>query len=625
MQQNAAKCNKPTVPKLEKGGLSWYNKTNPQHKTIFVEMHMKRLRLFSSLKSKIIACIVGTAAVCSLWLSTQYYRNYNQQLLRNNEQLTQANIEFILRSIDDQLTAVEFYSSGILSNQSFYELLSSNVETPDSKLVLVSLQEELRMQMYRSIVQDYIERVLVQGENGAMIQWSATFGSLQDGRQVEQQPFFTQSVSSSRVDWVGLGDSIVSNNLYTKPIIPLLRPFFSDTGERRLGWLYIECSTDILQDVLQKYPVADGSEVSLFSDQGLYLAHSDPARIGQEVPQFAELSAALVGDSGSTEWNGQVLVYRRSEKTGWCIVQSTPMANLTVQQHTFFEFSGQILLVGAAFVLLVGWLLSANLTRPIQRLTAHLQKVQGGEFEADPALEGDDEIGRIGRTVNEMTLSIRQLLQENREKEKNKRQLEMKVLQSQINPHFLYNTLNSIKWMATIQNAPAIAEVTVSLSRLLRNVAAGTDQKVTLEEELSLLKEYIKIQKLRYGEKFEVFFDDELDQYGQLHIVKMTLQPLVENAIFHGIEPKDGPGNIYLSACTQQGALHIIVEDDGVGMQVTPGALPTTSDARKERFSSIGLRNIDQRLKLCYGSQYGLTLESEPGAYTRVIVTIPEE
>ncbi len=586
---------------------------------------MKCLRFFSSLKSKIIACIVGIAAACSLWLSVQYYHNYNQQLLQNNEQLTQANIEFIMRSIDDQLDAVEFYSSGILSNRSFYELLSSQMENPDSKMDLVSLQEELRLQMYRSIVQDYIERVLVQGENGAMIQWSATFGSLQDSQQVEQQPFFARCVASSRLNWVGLGDSIVSNNLYTKPIIPLLRPFFSDTGDRRLGWLYIECSTDILEDVLQKYPVAEGAEVFVFSDQGLYLAHSDSDKIGRKVPEFDQLSALLTGDSGSTVWNDQMLVYRRSEKTDWCIVQSTPIANLTVQQYTFFEFSGQILLAGAVFALLVGWLLSANLTRPIQRLTAHLQKVQHGEFEADLALEGDDEIGRIGCAVNEMTLSIRRLLQENLEKEKNKRQLEMKVLQSQINPHFLYNTLNSIKWMATIQNAPAIAEVTVSLSRLLRNVAAGTDQKVTLEEELSLLKEYIKIQKLRYGEKFEVFFDDELAQYGQMHIVKMTLQPLVENAIFHGIEPKDGPGNIYLSACTQQGALHIIVEDDGVGMQVTPGALPATADARKERFSSIGLRNIDQRLKLCYGNQYGLTLESEPGAYTRVIVTIPEE
>ena len=517
---------------------------------------------------------------------------------------------------------------GILSNESFYNvLLQERMETAADKMNIVTLQNEMRWQMYRSIVQDYIERVLVCGENGVMLQWSNSFGSLNDGNEVEGKPFFASSASNTKLHWLAPEDSIVSNNIHVKKVIPMVRPFFDYSGIQRIGYLYLELSTSLLEDILNKYELSENGEVFLFNERGIYIAHNDSKKIGKPIEGFAEISGFLQEDSGNKSIlrNGVqvMMVHTRSEYTGWTIVQSVPMSDLNVEQNTFLMFSTQVILVCIVFVALISMLLSANLTKPIKRIVARVKIIEQGDFSVDRTIESKDEIGQIGRVINDMSQSIGQLVEENVQKEKSKRDLEIKVLQSQINPHFLYNTLNSIKWMATIQKNESIARVVVSLSRLLRNVAVGVSRKIPLAEEISLLKEYVNIQKIRYGEKFEVYYDEELDHYADCLIVNLTLQPLVENAIFHGIEPKEGQGNIYISVCSENNKLHITVEDDGIGME--EAALQKDELEQKNRFSGIGLQNIHERLQITYGQDCGLTMESESGSYTRAIVTISKK
>lgn len=205
--------------------------------------------------------------------------------------------------------------------------------------------------------------------------------------------------------------------------------------------------------------------------------------------------------------------------------------------------------------------------------------------------------------------------------------MEIKMLQAQINPHFLYNTLDSIKWIATMQKNSGIVQVVTALSSLLKNMAKGFNEKVTLRQELDFLDNYIIIEKIRYIELFdvEITVDDEI--LYDAKIVKLTLQPIVENAIFSGIEPSGRFGQIQIHAFAKNGVLYVTVTDNGVGIapENIQKLLTDTSRITKSNMSGIGLPNVDRRMKLVYGEDYGITIESELDQYTKITIALPLE
>lgn len=283
-------------------------------------------------------------------------------------------------------------------------------------------------------------------------------------------------------------------------------------------------------------------------------------------------------------------------------------------------------------VILVGFcsltILSRFLTRPIDKLIRRIRRISENDFSFDPEIERSrDEVGEIGRVVNEMSLSLKLLLEETQERAEQQKNIEIALLQSQVNPHFLYNTLDSIHWMAVIQKSAGISQMTKSLSNLLKNLAKGTQDHITLREELALLGDYVAIQMIRYTEAFEVV-NRIPEALLDCRVLKFTLQPLVENAIFHGIEPTGRFGTITLDGRTDGRFLYLSIRDNGVG--IPPEALKALLAASaghksKGALNGIGVGNVDQRLKLVYGPECGLTYESAVGEYTKVTVKILRE
>lgn len=201
------------------------------------------------------------------------------------------------------------------------------------------------------------------------------------------------------------------------------------------------------------------------------------------------------------------------------------------------------------------------------------------------------------------------------------------MLQAQINPHFLYNTLDSIKWIATMQHSTGIVRVVSALSSLLKNMAKGFNEKVTVRQELDFLNNYITIEKIRYIELFDVEISLEDPSLYNARIIKLTLQPIVENSIFSGIEPSGKPGLIKINIYTKNQILYISIRDNGVGIseENITRLLTDTDRVTKHYMSGIGLPNVDRRIKLVYGEEYGLHIESEVGSYTCVTVSLPLE
>lgn len=275
-------------------------------------------------------------------------------------------------------------------------------------------------------------------------------------------------------------------------------------------------------------------------------------------------------------------------------------------------------------------LMNRMIHTPVARLRDKIQRVSQGDFSREPSIEWNHELGDIGRGINDLSESVTQLMNRRIEDEKQKQDLEYQMLQSQINPHFIYNTLNSIKWMATIQGAGGIAEMTTALSRLLKSIAKGTQLLIPIREELDFLEDYFTIQNYRYGGTITFALQVEDPAIYDCKILRFTLQPFVENSIFHGIEPRGGAGHITVHACYESGAggrrdIRIDITDDGVGIPPDKAyrILEDGSDSRADFFREIGISNVHKRLQYEFGDSYGVTVESVVGEYTTMSIHIP--
>ena len=292
-------------------------------------------------------------------------------------------------------------------------------------------------------------------------------------------------------------------------------------------------------------------------------------------------------------------------------------------------------LVSLLLVLVMGLGMSALLHRtvaaPIVALQRQMEKVGRGDFSVNPAIEWNHELGDVGRGINELSRGVSSLMEKRIEDVQQRLALEYQMLQSQISPHFIYNTLNSIKWMATIQHAPGVAEMVTALSRLLKSVSKGAQKLVPLEEEFALLEDYFTIQRYRYGGTITLEMPQPEDGWRDYLIPRFTLQPLAENAIFHGIEPNGGVGKLSVTVERGQAGQDLLIRlaDDGVGME--PGQIARLlRDSGGEQddgapFRHLGVWNVHRLLQLSFGPDYGLAMESAPGRGTTVTMRLPKQ
>lgn len=282
-----------------------------------------------------------------------------------------------------------------------------------------------------------------------------------------------------------------------------------------------------------------------------------------------------------------------------------------------------MLAVSIVFCCVLTLFTTRKVSKPIRDIVHTMEKVEKGEMEARVEVpEGNDEIAYMSRRFNEMVENLNDLYKKNMEKQDRLRLAEIKSLQAQINPHFLYNTLDSIKWLAKLNGVDAISVMVSKLGNLLKNTINSDGDLVTIEESMYLIDSYLSIQKIRFDDKFDVFVDID-DTLMQCLVPKLVIQPIVENAIVHGIENKIGKCNVRITGKREGDRIVIEVEDDGIGMSAETLEKLRDSVVAGSSGESIGLSNIHNRIKLYYGEKYGLEIDSVQGKGTRVRVTMP--
>lgn len=344
-----------------------------------------------------------------------------------------------------------------------------------------------------------------------------------------------------------------------------------------------------------------------------------------------EDSGAFVKETGGRRLQ---FIYGTSSFTGWRTIGvfETNEAVYEVREIRFYLIC--FLFVVCLFGLTASYTLSQSIARPIRQLMSFMQKAESGDLTVRYLRHRRDEVGMLGRSFNRMLLEIRKLIRLNELRERQKREAELRSLQAHIKPHFLYNTLDTIHWMAKKKGADDVSDMVESLSRLFRiGLSKGSDI-IPIRDEWTHISSYLQIQKTRYRDRLhcELLLSEEAEG---LFVLKILLQPIVENAIYHGIKARRGPGHIRIAASVEQDMLILTVSDDGAGMPPEKlkalrmqlrdplAAMEASGGEEGPAGRSYGMLNVQARILLTFGEQYGISLENAEGFGTTVTIRHP--
>ena len=611
---------------------------------------MKKHLLPTTIRGKIIAytgaitmlIVAVTVAIC--------FQVFQAFLRRNQIQSAEYNLQVVSHNVATNMGNILSFNEWCHSSQDIYHYLDAfkdlnrmpPISSEQAPLRTTALNTYARLkEEYNNTPSsnNYVVRVIISPMNCRnYLQLCDTAASITPDitEMIQKEDFFTPLFEAPDYKWIGLIRPYYPTSDSTK-LIPVIRPVYSQYSSEIVGWTYLAISDRVIRDYLSAFPlqpdaylyITIGGKQYLYQDgafEETAISHTILSDISSNAIN-ANTSASLIRTPDGSK---RRLVTCPLGSNGWTISVALSESDYNAQNRAY-----RLIIIGiVAAILLMGlilaWILTRTISQPVKRLRGRIECISQGDFSRDQTIEGPDELGVIGRGINDMSENVQSLLERKVTDEKQKKDLEYQILQSQINPHFLYNTLNSIKWMATIQNAPGIAEMVTALARLMKNVSTGTATQIPLKDELALVKDYVLIQQYRYGGGLTVEYDIESEELEQCLIHRFTLQPLIENALFHGIEPKGCAGRIQIKATRQTlpglgDVLQISVTDNGIGMteetihQVLEGNAAPSADF----FRQLGINNVNKRIQYEFGRDYGLSIQSVPGEYTTMTITLP--
>lgn len=402
-----------------------------------------------------------------------------------------------------------------------------------------------------------------------------------------------------------------------------------DRNDRVFGFLNAAISLEKLNEIVSEIDFYNGSSWIMDPDGNIYAlakgGRTDggaDARTGALEELLEELGKAEPGRVMELEQGGRTIFYTPVPYTSqWYLCTSIERSLLMEDTRMLLGYLAVIFMTVMILLFFCCMLLSRSITHPIHELMEAMQEVENGKWDVCVKRRGRDELAQLYHSFEEMVKRIHGLVLKAAEDEREKQDARLRVLQAQINPHFLYNTLDTLQYMADENEDQEMVTMIRSLSTFFRiSLSRGRDL-IPLQKEVEHVKSYLSIQKIRFQEMLHYEF--EIEAEGSIHVLKLILQPLVENAIQHGIRPKLVPGHITIHIWRKDEELFLEVSDDGVGM-----SRERLESLRKELEAGIpgesyGMINVSSRLKLLYGKKAGLVLDSEEGKGTTVCIYLP--
>jgi two-component system sensor histidine kinase YesM len=408
-------------------------------------------------------------------------------------------------------------------------------------------------------------------------------------------------------------------------VISLVRDMRKTGSGESVGLIQVDLNYDIIAGLCRDIQLGKSGYVFIVNKNGEIVYHPRQQLIygNLKSERIADI-LSLNGGYLNAVVDGREILYTAvsSTQTGWTVVAVSYLDELfgasRVAEYYFLMLS--IL----AFVTAIGiaYLISIGISKPIESLRRSMQAVESGNFDIDITVNASNEVYQLARDCDIAVKKVRDLIEANRRDQELKRKLELRALQAHINPHFLYNTLDSIIWMIELGENQDAIDMTSSLAKLFRLGIYRGSEVISVRTEIEYLQTYLSIQKQRYKDKlsYELAFAPEL--YNR-SILKLILQPLVENAIYHGIKNKEGAGHVRILGELDGQIMVICIDDDGVGMGAAELDALRKGTVEPNQTRGVGVNNVRERIRLSFGPGYGVSFESAPGKGTTATIRIP--
>lgn len=574
-----------------------------------------RIRI-KSLRVFILLIIMGIVSI-SLFLSgTLFYLRSAAMLKTNYEKDVSKQFDQINKLIDDCVTQVDSIFPLLMSNIT----IRANLE-PTSKIYQSTTASDRQLNIERQITsliisnyiwnQKLINAVYICGCDQSPYVVSLKSQSNTTVYFNEAAQFIADSTSLQIISTVNREHSLYfARNIYS-----------IYTGSK-IACIVIEIDQDALKE-LYMTNVDEHWLVYLFKPSGELLNKPSDASCEKDIRALLDRNILGQGmqNFDINDINYEVIASTLSYSTLTTVI-ATPTEYLYQElQNTLAGFIWMFaaIILGTLFVTAIS---SSLIASPIDNMITQIKSISSGKSNSLVSLSIYTEFEDLTNAFNTMLDQLEINYSEIYEKQVLLKSAEIKALQSQLDPHFLFNVLDSIAWKAEISDNDEIYQMVVSLAEIMRmNIISKESEFISLEQELKYIRFYVHLQQTRFEDKFQISIEAD-ESLQQCKIPCFSIQPLVENAIIHGLEPKKGPGTLDVSITEEDGYIKIIVEDNGVGFDIEP-SLETIKPSRGER-THIGLKNLNRRLALLYGNECKLHISSTPNISTRISYTIPK-
>ena len=571
----------------------------------------------NSIRYTIFVYFTITALAAGLLISLSLYQRLSSQVAEVVQEENQSLINQVARSVESYLRTVMK-----LSDSLYYGAVKN------ADLSSQSINNEITL-LYDNN-KDNVDNIALFAQGGAMVE-SVPAARLKKNLNITGEKWFAnalektenQHFSDPHVQYI-----FENNENQYRWVFSLSRAVELTEGTSTTqGVLLVDLSYSSLEHLFEGVTTGKGGYVYLIGSDGEILYHPRIQLI--DSGRLKENNKAASGYKDGIhrevfEGDNRIITVKSVGYTGWKIVGVTPNSVVslnTIKTRLFIVFMITLILF---ILVLINSYISSRITNPIKELEKSVGILEEGDLETAVSIGGSYEIQHLGNSIKNMAIQIRVLMDDIVTEHEAKRKQEFDTLQSQINPHFLYNTLDIIVWMIENEQKNEAVKAVTALARFFRISLSKGKSIITVRDELEHVRSYLMIQHMRFKNKFSYEIQAE-EECMELTSLKLILQPLVENAIYHGMEFMDGEGEIKLSVVRKGDNLIIQVSDNGLGMteEQVKSLFSHEVQVTSKKGSGIGVKNVNERIKLYFGENYGLTIDSEPDEGTTITILLP--
>ncbi len=581
--------------------------------------------------------IISYMAIIVLTLVFVGVFSYNIAVTFIQNQLSQYGLEVlkqINQNIDNSIDELDRISVVLSSDEQIQQILQKERNRTTAEFMQDDTIMDNKINNIMSL-RKHIKSLFIFSYNGEIYQYKGSDNSIEadyiftttkwfnDMKKLNKQVMLLPTYLPDEI--IGLGQP--------KKVFSYIRNINDSETQEPIGCIMINMDINIFDDILNNMNIGSQDEFVIVNNNKTIVYNTDSSYISTQFrsPYISKLLELKSGNLVSTvDKERLIITFDTSSVTNWTIINTIPF-NRIYSQITNIRYTFVLMVLCSALIaFLVGVFISTSITRPINRLKDVMKKVEQGDFGQDITITSEDEIGQLSTSFNHMVANIKELIQKVYKVEILRKEAELSALQAQINPHFLYNTLQIMDLIAEEEGIDTISNVCRALAKIFRYSINRGKEVVPLSKEIEHVKNYMEIQKIRFNNKIKMKYDIDESLY-DYKMVKLILQPIVENAVFHGVENKRSHCEITISACKKEEYLVLTVQDNGVGMnneqleKLKHSLNEEIVHAEISRYTerSIGIKNVNARIKLYFGEQYGIDVESELEVGTKISIVVP--